>query len=171
MKHNTSVEYERLVRQHKDAVYRQMVRVCGNIDDAEDVLVESLLNAYRFQENLKDPAAFQAWLAMIARRACTRIKRHEALRPILALQDGFEPVDPSVNVEQQVEAAEMHRCVIDALDSLPPKMKEVYELRELKQVSAEETASELGISIAAVKSRLHRARHIVRDYLDKHACA
>lgn len=164
------MDYDRLVRSHKDAVYRQMVRVCGNIDDAEDVLVESLLAAYKFQETLKDPAAFQAWLAMIARRACTRIKRHEALRPILALQEGFESADPSTDIAKQVEAAEMHQCVHNALDSLPPKLREVYERRELREQSAEETASELGISISAVKSRLHRARQIVRDYLEQHAC-
>jgi RNA polymerase sigma-70 factor (ECF subfamily) len=165
------MEYERLVRQHKDAVYRQMIRACGNVDDAEDVLVESLLTAYRFQETLKDPSAFQAWLAMIARRVCTRIKRNEALHPIFALQDGFEPVDLAQDAEKQLEVAEMHRCVNDALASLPPKLKDVYERRELKQLSAEETALELGISVDATKSRLHRARQIVRNYFDQHACS
>ncbi len=57
------MNFETLVNQHKDAVYRQMLRVCGNHADAEDVLIEALLKAYRHLDQLRDSVAFRAWLA------------------------------------------------------------------------------------------------------------
>ncbi len=59
------MDFERLSHQHKDAVYRQMVRVCGNREDAEDVLIEALLKAYRSLGDLAAPEAFRAWLAAL----------------------------------------------------------------------------------------------------------
>ena len=53
------VDFERLANEHKDAVYRQMLRVCGNREDAEDVLIEALLKAYQHMHQLNDPAAFR----------------------------------------------------------------------------------------------------------------
>ena len=55
------MNFETLVNQHKDAVYRQMVRVCGNREDAEDVLIEALLKAYRHLDQLRNSVAFRAW--------------------------------------------------------------------------------------------------------------
>ena len=55
--------FERLANQHKDKVYRQMVRVCGNHEDAEDVLIEALLKAYRHMEQLHDVESFRPWLS------------------------------------------------------------------------------------------------------------
>lgn len=84
---NSRVDFERLTNQHRDAVYRQMVRVCGNREDAEDVLIEALLRAYRHLDQLQDSAAFRAWLARIASRVCWRLKKREALLPLLQLSD------------------------------------------------------------------------------------
>ena len=89
-----SPDFDALTREHKDSVYRQMLRVCGNREDAEDVLVEALLKAYRHLSQLRDPAAFRAWLAQIARRVCWQLKEREALLPLLQLstleQEGRE---------------------------------------------------------------------------------
>ena len=58
-----TADFDSLTRLHKDSVYRQMLRVCGNSEDAEDVLVEALLKAYRHLDQLRESAAFRAWLA------------------------------------------------------------------------------------------------------------
>lgn len=118
-----SPDFDALTREHKDSVYRQMLRVCGNredAEDAEDVLVEALLKAYRHLNQLRDSAAFRAWLAQIARRVCWQLKEREALLPLLQLS----------TLEQ--------------------------EGREIPG----------GVSRAAMKSRLHRARDLVRIHLD-----
>jgi DNA-directed RNA polymerase specialized sigma24 family protein len=72
-------------RQHKDAVYRHMLRVSGNHEDAEDVLVEAWLEAYRHLDPLRDSAAFRFCLAQIGRRVCWQLKEREALLTILQL--------------------------------------------------------------------------------------
>ena len=79
----TEVDFEALANEHKDAIYRQMLRVCGNREDAEDVLIEALLKAYTSMDQLRDSASFRAWLAQIARRVCWQLKEHEALLPLL----------------------------------------------------------------------------------------
>jgi len=71
-----SPDFEALTRPHKDAVYRQMLRVCDNREDAEDVLVEALLKAYRHLDQLRDSAAFRSWLGIS--RAAMKSRLHRA---------------------------------------------------------------------------------------------
>jgi RNA polymerase sigma-70 factor, ECF subfamily len=144
--------------------------MCGNADDADDVLSESLLNAYRAMHQLSDEAAFQSWLAIIARRTCGRLKRREALAPVLRLaelsEQGIEPASAEPSLDTQVIEAETKSCLLHVMASLPPLYREVYELRDLQDRPASEVAEQLGISVAAVKSRLHRARALVRAGID-----
>jgi RNA polymerase sigma-70 factor, ECF subfamily len=162
------MDFEQLVNRHKNAVYRQMVRVCGNQADAEDVLQDALLNAYRALGSLRDPSAFQAWLVRIARNVCIRLRKKEALRPILDLP--VVTVDalasPHVSAESQVIREDIDRCVKDALGRLPASYRRVIELRDMEGLTAPEAAGQLGLSIAALKSRLHRARALLRRELD-----
>lgn len=67
------MDFEKLANEHKDTVYRQMMRACGNREDAEDVLVEALLRASRHLDQLRESVAFRAWLAQIARRVCWQL--------------------------------------------------------------------------------------------------
>jgi len=158
----SATRFDRLADQHKDAVYRQMIRVCGNHDDAEDVLVEALLRAYRNIDKLEDPALFRAWLATIGKRVCYRIKRQESLAPVLRLDDVAEP---SSSPEHDV--ALLHDQVQELLDDMSPTLATVYRMRDLEGLSGEETAEKLGITLEAMKSRVHRARAVVRRRLDK----
>jgi RNA polymerase sigma-70 factor (ECF subfamily) len=158
-----SLRFERLARQHKDAVYRQMVRVCGDRDDAEDVLIEALLRAYRSIDTIRDDENFRGWLAIVARRLCGRVRRKEALLPLIALSDlpELSDVDPS-----EMSAKSIRAQIEDALDTLSPLLREVYELRDLQQLSGDEVVRKLGISEGTMKSRLHRARAQLRKALD-----
>ncbi|HVT11481.1 MAG TPA: RNA polymerase sigma factor [Fimbriimonadaceae bacterium] len=158
-----------MVARHKDAVYRQIARVCGNYDDTEDVLVETFLAAYRAMDQVRDPEAMRGWLATIGRRICRRMKSKEALAPILQLADEIEPsVTP--NFEEIIEEGRMRDCVVKALKLLPENYREAYVLRDLEGLSAEEAAKKLGINIRNLKSRLHRARSRIRESLDSGLC-
>lgn len=164
------MEFEQLIARHKDAVYRQMVRMCGNADDADDVLSEALLSAYRSLHQLSDDSAFRGWLAIIARRTCGRLKRKEALAPVLHLAD-LEEQGKAVAIERASPEtlaleAETKECLLRTLKELPPMYREVYELRDIQDLPAGEVAEKLGISVAAVKSRLHRARAMIREGID-----
>jgi len=167
---DVNVNFELLVNQHKDAVYRQMIRVCRNRQDAEDVLIEALFKAYRNLDQLRDAAAFRAWLAAIAGRVCWQLRKREALLPILQLsvleQEGRELSAHEPPVDSQVEVSQMKELLAAAIAALPEPYRGVYEMRDLQNVAGAEVARKLHISTAAMKSRLHRARALVRQQLD-----
>ena len=164
------MDFEALANEHKDAIYRQILRVCGNREDAEDVLIEALLKAYCSMDQLRDSAPFRAWLAQIARRVCWQLKEHEALLPLLQLSeledDGLDLRDKAAAPEEIVAAAQMRQMLMDAVTQLTPEFRRVYELRDLEKVPGEEVAAKLGISLRAMKSRLHRARKILRERME-----
>ena len=164
------VDFEALANEHKDAIYRQMLRVCGNHEDAEDVLIEALLKAYCSMEQLRDSASFRAWLAQIARRVCWQLKEREALLPLLQLSElqegGLELRDKAAAPEEVAAVAQMRVLLGDAVAQLTPEFRAVYELRDIEEVPGEEVARRLGISLRAMKSRLHRARTILRERME-----
>ena len=164
------MNFEALVNEHKDAVYRQMIRACGNREDAEDVLIEALLKAYRHLDQLRESAAFRSWLTQIAKRVCWQLKEREALLPLMQLStledEGREIAGGELTPEAQLARRQMKQLLDQALAALPPGYRPVYELRDVQDVSGEETARRLGISLAAMKSRLHRARELMRAHLD-----
>jgi RNA polymerase sigma-70 factor, ECF subfamily len=162
--------FEKLANQHKDTVYRNMIRVCGNREDAEDVLIEALLKAYRHLDQLHDKAAFQPWLAQIARRVCWQLKKREALLPLLQLsvleQEGTELVKDEPEMESQLAASQMKELFHQAVRHLPATYQEVYRMRDIEDLPGPAVEKKLGISRAAMKSRLHRARALLRQSLD-----
>ena len=165
------MDFEDLANQHKDAVYRQLMRACGNREDAEDVLIEALLKAYRNLDQLRESGAFRAWLAQIGRRVCWQLKQREALLPILQLsaleEDGMQLVSDRESAETGVAREQMKSLLQRAIESLPAKEREVYELRDIQELGGEETATRLNITLAAMKYRLNRARTNLRRYLDE----
>jgi RNA polymerase sigma-70 factor (ECF subfamily) len=164
------VDFEALANEHKDAIYRQMLRVCGNREDAEDVLIEALLKAYCSMDQLRDSASFRAWLAQIARRVCWQLKEHQALLPLLQLSEleagGLDLRDQAAAPEEIAAAAQMRQLLRSAVAELKPEFRAVYELRDIDEVSGEEVAARLGISLRAMKSRLHRARSLLRERME-----
>jgi len=165
------MDFEQLANQHKDAVYRQLMRACGNREDAEDVLIEAMLKAYRNVDQLQDAAAFRAWLAQIGRRVCWQLKQREALLPILQLSsledEGIELASKRDSAESQVAREQMKSLLQRAIEALPQNERKVYQLRDIEELGGEETARRLNISVTAMKSRLYRARTSVRRYLDE----
>ena len=167
---HTPRDFEALTRQHKDSVYRQMIRTCGNREDAEDVLVEALLKAYRHLDQLRDSAAFRAWLTQIAKRVCWQLKEREALLPLMQLstldEEGREIPSSEPTPELNLARRQMKQFLDEAVAALPPLYQEVYKLRDIDDRPGDEVAGKLGVSRAAMKSRLHRARELVRAHLD-----
>jgi len=165
------MNFDELANEHKDAVYRQMLRVCGNQADAEDVLMEALLKAFRSLGQLREATAFRAWLAQIARRLCWQLREREAMAPLLQLSamedEGMQLASTEEPVDVELARREMKDLLWQAVNELPPDAREVYVLRDVEDLSGEEVARRLGITLAAMKSRLHRARLAVREKLDR----
>ena len=164
------MDFDALARQHKDSVYRQMIRVCGNREDAEDVLIEALLKAYRHLDQLRESEAFRTWLAQIAKRVCWQLKERKALLPLLQLStledEGREVAGAEQAPDVQLARKQMKQLLNEAMAALPVLYRPVYELCEIEDLPGDEVAKRLGISRAAMKSRLHRARDLVRSHLD-----
>ena len=161
-------KFESLVRQHKDAVYRQMARVCGRKEDAEDALATALMLAYRASDQLTSNEAFRTWLGTIGKRVCTRMREHPSIQKTLeyAEDHGFNDSELS-----EFDVAILKGCVNEAIEALPDLYRAVYVKCEIEEATVPEAATELGITPAAAKSRLLRARAIVRDALDHSICA
>lgn len=164
------LDFESLVHEHKDAVYRQLIRVCGNREDAEDALIEALLKAHNNLDQLRNSKAFRAWLKQIATRVCWQIRNREALLPILQLstleEQGLALRSEEPSPEEELARQEMKRLLVQAIHALPVAYRRVYELRDLDECSGDETVKKLRIKKEAMKSRLHRARQMVRQNLD-----
>jgi RNA polymerase sigma-70 factor (ECF subfamily) len=164
------MDFEALANEHKDAVYRQLIRACGNREDAEDVLIEALLKAYRSLDQLRESAAFRAWLVQIGRRVCWQLKEREALLPLIQLSamedEGLELPADRPSAEVHAARSQMKALLRRAIESLPAAERKVYELRDVEELAGEETAAKLKITQAAMKSRLHRARTNIRKYMD-----
>ena len=164
-----AMDFERLAREHKDAVYRQMMRVCnGQAEDAEDALAEAMVVAFRASGQLQHPEAFRAWLTRIGSRICTKMQRREA-RLVLEREPGLlESI--AAKTEEDWESNRLKECVTKAISGLSPTYQEVYVRRELKGETADAVSAATGLSIPAIKSRLHRARALVREALDSDLC-
>ena len=164
------MDLERLINRHKDAVYAQMVRTCGNREDAEDALAEALFAALKASDQLQRPEYFQAWLSKIGTRSCARMRIRERLVQFTSVEDleahGFELSDAEIGPAKAAELSALKNCVTGAIELLPETYREVYLRREILEEKAEDVASALGLSLPAVKSRLHRAREMMREALD-----
>lgn len=162
------MDFERQIRKHKDAVYAQMIRVCGNKEDAEDALGTAILIALKSANQLHHEAAFRNWVAMIGRRVCLRMKSNAKMQEALSFAEDHHLVQDSA---QEMEMQVMKGCVKDALASLDPGLLEVYQLCGLEQRTVPEAAAALGLTVAATKSRLFRARAQIRELLDRSICS
>ncbi|MHB8637761.1 MAG: RNA polymerase sigma factor [Fimbriimonadaceae bacterium] len=164
------MDIERQINHHKDAVYRQMVRTCGNHADAEDALADALLGAIKAADQLRDPQNFQAWLAKIGTRSCARMRIRERLLKQTSLSElldhGIELPESDADPAAQAVAGLIKECVSSAVAQLPPHYRDVYVQREILGEGAGTVAKRLALTVPALKSRLHRARQLVRDSLD-----
>ncbi|HMS55003.1 MAG TPA: sigma-70 family RNA polymerase sigma factor [Fimbriimonadaceae bacterium] len=159
--------FEALVLKHKDSIYCQMARVCGHREDAEDALANALLLAFKASAKLTSEKAFRSWLCIIAKRVCLRMRSHPSFRATMQYAEEHDLLSSDA---KELELVILKRCVNEAIEALPKILVSVYRLCELDEKSVIEAASELGISPAATKSRLLRARKLVRDHLDNSIC-
>src|SRR5262249_22192710 len=106
----------------------------------------------------------------IERRVCWQLKEKESLRPILQLsvleEEGKEIAADEVPLDVQLAGQRMKTLLERALANVPEESRRVFELRDVQEFSGEEVARRLGISLSAMKSRLHRARSQIRKQLD-----
>ncbi len=160
---------ERLLAAHQHRVFRFGVKMCGEEEDAKDVLQETLIAAARNIRDFRGASSVSTWLYTIARSFC--IKKHRASKFAPGHVDSLEEVpheaqavvDPGRDPEESTAGEQVKRALQQAIGSLEPMYREVLVLRDVEGLSAAEVAEILDLTVEAVKSRLHRARVAVRQ--------
>ncbi len=150
---------DELVAKHRHGVYRFGLQVCRTTEDAEDAVQETLWAATRALQSFRGTASSLAsWLFTMVRRECLRLIDGHRRRPVGL--DGAEDDFPSemLDPESSMDVQRRNELLAHALAELDPVHREVVLLRDIQELSAPEAAAHLGISVDALKSRLHRAR-------------
>jgi RNA polymerase sigma-70 factor (ECF subfamily) len=167
---------EMLVNAYGDRVYRLAVRITGQPADAEEVVQDALWTAARKIHMFKGESAFGSWLYRVTANAAyqklrTRKGRRQeiAWEDLLPTLDGdghFEPMeDWSARVDEQAMQGELRDALRDAIEALPPDYKTAFVMHDMEGMPNPEIAEILGISLPAVKSRVHRSRLFLRQRL------
>lgn len=156
---------EALLRQHQHGVYRYGLKVCRTTEDAEDAVQETLWAATRAIRAFRGgPGAITSWLFAIVRRECFRLFERWQLKHRAEVDaDEVDPLDIAAALDDEVASRRRGELLAAAMSALDPIHREVILLRDIKGLSAPEAAAKLGISVDALKSRLHRARERLRD--------
>ncbi|HYT76677.1 MAG TPA: RNA polymerase sigma factor, partial [Vicinamibacterales bacterium] len=169
---------ERLLMRAQEVAYRFSLLVCGHPEDAEDVMQDALLRTYQHVTQIGDPEAFRTWLYSTVRNACLMKRRRRVGEPshFVSIEQGspsgggapesVDVADRTPPADQQLIDALVDRRLRRALDALPPSYRMVVVLREIEGLPTREVATITGISESNVKTRLHRARIMLRRELE-----
>jgi RNA polymerase sigma-70 factor, ECF subfamily len=168
---------ELLVETYGDRVYRLALRITGSNEDAEEAAQDALWTAARKISTFKGEAAFGSWLYRIAANAAyQKLRARRSKAPEISMEEvlpsfddagrHFEPMaDWSERVDEQALQGELRRVLGAAIDELPPDYRTALVLHDVEGLSNPDIAEALGISLPAVKSRVHRSRLFVRKQL------
>ncbi len=159
--------FDELVRVSYDDTYTLALRLTGNPDDATDVVQEAYIRAFRGLRRFRGDAQFSTWMYRItANCAATHLSkrakhRHDLIDEDTVVVDGRVEADP----ERVADLASLRARISLAVEDLPTKLRAVVVLRDVYGLSTREVAEQLGLTEAAVKVRLHRARKRLRSEL------
>ena len=170
--------FETLVERHKDRVYGLALRMTRSEADAAEITQDTFFAAYQNLKAFRGEAAFGSWVHRIAANNALMRLRHQrvveaATEEMLAPEftdrgslAEYPEIDWSRRADEKVLDEELGRAIRQATDRLPEGYREVFLLKDVEGMSYEEIAEMMGISVPAVKSRLHRARLALREEID-----
>ena len=156
---------ERLLVRAQEVAYRFSLLVCGHVEDAQDVMQDALLRTYAHVKDIDNPEAFRTWLYTTVRNACLMKRRRKVGEPPrFAPLDraGGRPHDGTGFADPWID-----RRLHAALASLPASFRAIVVLREIEGLSTREVAAVTNLSEDNVKTRLHRARVMLRRRMEE----
>ncbi len=172
-----SAAFEQLVRQYERQIFRVAQHITQSREDAEDITQDVFLKAYQKLEQFKGNSKFSTWLVRIAvNESLMRLRRRKTSKTVsmnedIQTEDGAIPRDFAEwrpNPEEIYSQSELGEILRKTIQGLPQGFRTVFTLRDIENMSTEETAEALGLSIPAVKSRLLRARLQLRERLSRY---
>ncbi len=169
--------FTELVTRYEGNIYRLARHITQNPEDAEDVLQETFLKAYEHLKDFQGNSKFYTWLVRIAVNQSLMKLRKRKSDASVSLDDPYDTGEEHLtreiavwdpNPEQTYSREEIRAILQKAVETLPPTFRAVFALRDIEELSTEETAAMLNLSIPAVKSRLLRARLRLREKLTRY---
>jgi RNA polymerase sigma-70 factor (ECF subfamily) len=170
-----SALFEILMRRYNPRLFRAARAILRDEAEAEDVMQQAYVNAYLHLEQFEERASFGTWLTRIAvHEALARLRRRARARETVAMSEtrGREASvlrSKAPDPEQSAVTGELRLLLESAIDALPRRYRAVFVLREVEGLSTSETAESLGVREETVKTRLHRARLMLRETLYERA--
>jgi RNA polymerase sigma-70 factor (ECF subfamily) len=174
--------FDRFVEHFRTKVFQYSWLMCGHREDAEEVSQDTLLKVFENFDQLREPERVRSWVLRIAKNFCLMKRRRSQFAPTprqeLSLDDYIPALDGdggqvklqiadwSILPEDRVLRAELRQVLDRAIAALPDTYRSVVVLRDVEELSTEEAAQVLDVSIDVIKTRLHRARLAIRQELD-----
>jgi len=173
VKDPTTEQFERLISEHKNKMFRHAKKLAGNHEDATDLMQETCIRIYRNMDSLTTEKTFYSWSLRIMTRIFLDKKRHDARRIRYDSMDAasenlgveFEVGDEKVNLERDLLRQERNAEIRAAVDELPEHYSYVVKLHHLEGMSFPEIAERCGIEVGTARSRTFRGRAILRKTL------
>lgn len=172
----STAAFSELVRRYEGKIFRLAQHITQNREDAEDVLQETFMKAYEHLDQFKGDSKFYTWVVRIAvNQSLMKLRRRKTDKSV-SLDEQIDTGEDTVvreiaawgeDPEEQFSREELGGILDSAIESLEPLYRSVFVLRDIDELSTEETAEALGLSIPAVKSRLLRARLQLRERLTR----
>jgi len=168
--------FDELVRRYQDKVFRLTFKILRHDDDAAEATQDAFLSAFKGLRNFKAESTFSTWLYRIGTNAALMKYRrrrdgHVSYEQSQSTNEDAEPMaiaDWSTQPLDDLLDAETREILGREVEKLPENEREVFVLRDIMEQSNEQVARELGLTVAAVKSRLHRARVHLRDRVNRY---
>ena len=166
-------DFERVVEENADFVYNVALRMMGNPEEAEDVAQDAFLSAYRAYGSFRGESKASTWLYRVTvNAALMRLRKTKPARDLTqAGLDEIEVADWSASPHDEAVNAELREALTEGLKQLEPSLRVAVVLRDVQGLSSTEAAEALDISVPALKSRLHRARVLLRQRLSSAVAA
>ncbi len=167
--------FEELMKRYEKVIYNLALRMTKNPEEAEEILQDTFFSVFRNLERFREESSFKTWLYKVATNyALMKLRKNKQFSKVFIdepLQIDGEDIprdiaDWSRNPESLYQTHELKKLLQDAIDSLPEIYQTVFWLRDVDGLSNQEVADILELSIPAVKSRILRARVLLREYLN-----
>ena len=170
MTKHSEEDFDHIVEEYSSFVYNVAYRMMGNPQDAEDVAQEAFLSAYRAFERFRGESKVTTWLYRITvNAALMRLRKEKKARTLTrsGLEDMTIP-DWSDAPYRAASNSELGDRLREGIEMLPHDLKAAVVLRDMEELSSSEAAEVVGISVSALKSRLHRGRTLLRKHLEEY---
>jgi len=163
--------FEIIMRRYNQRIYRIARSIVRDEHEAMDVIQDTYIKAYDQLHKFRGPEGFVHWLSRITtNEALMRLRKHSRIKYIL---DDPMYTTPEIESDEQqplskVADQQLHKLLEEAIDTLPVESRSVFVMRTIQKLSTRETALSLGLTEQAVKTRLHRAKRMIRKIFEKH---